>query len=131
MIIFRYFQDFEKKIPRKEIEEIEKILKEEINDLDDKYLITICGSYRRGKRESGDIDVLLTHPNFTSSIKDSKKKHTQFLKSVVQCLEKVKLITDTISLGETKFMVIEKVKKTEIYIFIKNINLSILRLISC
>lgn len=100
----KYFQDFEKKIPRKEIEEIEKILKEEINDLDDKYLITICGSYRRGKRESGDIDVLLTHPNFTSSIKDSKKKHTQFLKSVVQCLEKVKLITDTISLGETKFM---------------------------
>ncbi|XP_033225029.1 DNA polymerase beta-like [Belonocnema kinseyi] len=98
----KYFEDFEKKIPRKEIEEIEKILKESINELDEKYVITICGSYRRGKEESGDIDVLITHPNYTSG-KDSKKQ-SQFLKSVVQCLEKRKLITDTISLGGTKFM---------------------------
>lgn len=100
----KYFDDFEKRIPRGEIEKIENILKDTINRLDDKYLITICGSYRRGKKESGDIDVLLTHPNFTSSGKESKKKQNQFLKSVIDSLEKVKLITDTISLGETKFM---------------------------
>ncbi|XP_043474805.1 DNA polymerase beta-like [Leptopilina heterotoma] len=100
----KYFDNFEKRIPRGEIEKIENILEDTINRLDDKYLITICGSYRRGKKESGDIDVLLTHPNFTSSSKESKKKQNQFLKSVIDSLEKGKLITDTISLGETKFM---------------------------
>ncbi|XP_051168701.1 DNA polymerase beta-like [Leptopilina boulardi] len=113
----KYFEDFEKKIPRMEIKKIEKILKEAINKLDDKYLITICGSYRRGKEESGDIDVLLTHPNFTSSIKESKKKNNQILKSIIQCLEKVKLITDTISLGETKFMGVCKLTTDEKALF--------------
>lgn len=102
--IFRHFDDFEKKIPRAEIEEIEQIIQESIAELDEKYIITICGSYRRGKPESGDIDILLTHPSYTSDTKDAKK-HTTLLKSVVKHLEEKKLITDTISHGEFKFMV--------------------------
>jgi hypothetical protein len=43
---YRYFEDFEKKIPRHEIEQIEEIIKKEIHELDPEYLITICGSYR-------------------------------------------------------------------------------------
>lgn len=79
-------------------------MKDAITELDSQYIITICGSYRRGKEESGDIDVLLTHPTYTSKEKESKKK-ISLLKDVVECLEKKKLITDTISLGPTKFMV--------------------------
>lgn len=96
--------DFETKIPREEIEQIEKILKEMIAKLDKSYIVTICGSYRRGKKESGDIDVLLTHPNYTSDTKESKKQ-SPLLKSVIECLEKETLITDRISLGGAKFMV--------------------------
>ncbi|XP_076233954.1 DNA polymerase beta [Calliopsis andreniformis] len=99
----KYFEDFEKRIPREEIELIEKIMKEAIADLDKEYIVTICGSYRRGKEDSGDIDVLLTHPTYTSKEKESKKK-TAALKKVVDCLEKKQLIVDTISLGPTKFM---------------------------
>ncbi|XP_011163672.1 DNA polymerase beta [Solenopsis invicta] len=99
----KYFDDFEKKIPRAEIVEIEKILKKAIKELNSAYLITICGSYRRGKEESGDIDVLVTHPDYISTAKNEKKK-TISLKAIVECLEKKKLITDTISLGSTKFM---------------------------
>ncbi|XP_071439901.1 DNA polymerase beta-like [Hetaerina americana] len=97
----KYFEDFEKKIPRDEIEKVEKVLKDEVNKLDPEYMLTICGSYRRGKSESGDIDVLLTHPSFTS---ESKKSKVHRLKDVVSRLQERKLITDTISLGDTKFM---------------------------
>ncbi|KYQ52305.1 DNA polymerase beta [Trachymyrmex zeteki] len=99
----KYFDDFEKKIPRAEIVQIEKILKNAIKELNSAYLVTICGSYRRNKEESGDIDVLVTHPNYISKAKDEKKKAIS-LKIIVECLEKKKLITDTISLGSTKFM---------------------------
>jgi DNA polymerase beta len=60
-------------------------------------------TYRRGKLESGDIDVLLTHPSYTSTSGDKKK--SQLLKRVVTLLESKKLIIDTISLGDVKFMV--------------------------
>ncbi|XP_011862829.1 PREDICTED: DNA polymerase beta-like [Vollenhovia emeryi] len=100
----KYFDDFEKKIPRAEIVQIEKTLRSAVKELDSAYLVTICGSYRRGKEESGDIDVLVTHPDYTSKAKDEKKKKAVSLKAIVECLEKKRLITDTISLGTSKFM---------------------------
>ncbi|XP_043792123.1 DNA polymerase beta-like [Apis laboriosa] len=104
----KYFEDFEKRIPRKEIEQIEKIMKNIIAELNEEYIIIICGSYRREKEDSGDIDVLLTYPAYTS--KEQKlKKENSVLKNVVRSLEKKKLIVDTISLGSTKFMGVCKV----------------------
>lgn len=43
---YRYFEDFEQKIPRSEIQEIETTMKKIIHDLDQEFTITICGSYR-------------------------------------------------------------------------------------
>lgn len=43
---FRYYEDFEKRIPRQEIEEIESKVRDVIESVDKKYLLTICGSYR-------------------------------------------------------------------------------------
>jgi DNA polymerase beta len=51
-----------------------------------------------GAASSGDIDVLLCHPTFTS---ESKKK-PNLLKQVVAA---IKIVTDTLSQGDTKFMV--------------------------
>ncbi|XP_047989806.1 DNA polymerase beta-like [Leguminivora glycinivorella] len=100
LIGLKYFEDFEKKIPRTEIQEIETKLKAKILEQDPQFTVTICGSYRRGKSESGDIDALVTHP---SVVADSKKKHNeQLLKSIVDALSG--LVTDTISMGDTKFM---------------------------
>lgn len=99
----KYFDDFEKKIPKAEIAEIEQILKKCIHKLSKEYVITICGSYRRGKEESGDIDVLITHPSYTSVKRESKNK-INLLKNIVENLENNRLITDTISIGPTKFM---------------------------
>ncbi|CAH1118337.1 unnamed protein product [Phaedon cochleariae] len=99
----KYFEDFEKKIPREEIEQIEKIIIKAVKELDPKFVVTICGSYRRGKPESGDIDTLITLPSFTSDKVDKKQKN-KMLGNIVTALEKCGLITDTLSLGETKFM---------------------------
>nr|CAD7592656.1 unnamed protein product [Timema genevievae] len=104
-----YVEDFEKRVTKEEIQEIEKIIKEEVGKLDQDYLVTICGSYRRGKPDSGDIDVLLTHPSYTS--KDGNSKKSQLLKKVVSLLESIGLITDTISLGDIKFMGVCSIKK--------------------
>ncbi|CAH1405728.1 unnamed protein product [Nezara viridula] len=110
LIGLKYLEDFEKKIPRAEIELIEDKIRSNINALDPEYLITICGSYRRGKAESGDIDVLITHPNFTSSCSE-KGLASNLLKKVVNKLENVSLITDTISLGDVKFMGVCKISE--------------------
>ena len=59
--------------------------------------------FRRGKAESGDIDVLLTHPSYNS--KDGNKKKSHLLKLVVDALKSKNLIIDTISHGDVKFMV--------------------------
>ncbi|XP_038061153.1 DNA polymerase beta-like [Patiria miniata] len=96
----KHFEDFEKRIPRPEMAKLETFVKEQIEDLDPDYIATICGSYRRGAASSGDIDILLTHPDYTS--KDEKQP--ELLLSVVKQLEKSSLVTDTISLGESKFM---------------------------
>ncbi|XP_018566003.1 DNA polymerase beta-like [Anoplophora glabripennis] len=103
IIGLRYLEDFEKKIPRQEIEQIEKMIVKDLKNLDPDFKITICGSYRRGKPESGDIDTLITHPDFTSDKVDKKHKNNM-LKDIVATLEKCGLVTETLSLGETKFM---------------------------
>lgn len=102
LIGLKYFNDFEAKIPRTEIKEIEEILIERISGLDRDYIVTICGSYRRGKPESGDIDALITHPSFTSDVHPKTKSY--LLKDIVKCLEECGLVCDTISHGDVKFM---------------------------
>lgn len=96
----KYYEDFEKRIPREEMEEMQALILKEVEKLDKEYCAEICGSFRRGAPSSGDIDILLTHPSFTS--KDSKKP--SLLKKVVNCLEDCGFITDRLSLGDTKYM---------------------------
>ena len=88
---------------------MEKLVKSEFKKVDPLYQITICGSYRRGLPSSGDIDILLTHKKYVS---DKKKKGTNsYLAPIVQHLEKLGFITDTLSHGDTKFMGVCKPKK--------------------
>ena len=57
----KYYDDIMKRIPRSEIEEYAEILKlsfDEVKNAGSKF--EIVGSYRRGKSNSGDIDVILS-----------------------------------------------------------------------
>ncbi|CAH0406968.1 unnamed protein product [Chilo suppressalis] len=102
LIGLKYFEDFEKKIPRSEIKDIENKIKTTAKVLDPEYTVTICGSYRRGKSESGDIDALITHPALCG-YKGNKKNEEKLLQNVVDALNNG-LVTEVISVGETKFM---------------------------
>ncbi|XP_041485539.1 DNA polymerase beta-like [Lytechinus variegatus] len=96
----QHFEDFERRIPRDEVTRLETLVKSQVAAEDEDYLATVCGSYRRGAASSGDMDVLLTHPSYTS--KDKKKP--ELLVKVVKKMIESKLVTETISQGDTKFM---------------------------
>lgn len=96
----KYFEDFEKRIPRSEMETMEALILKELKVVDPLYIGTICGSYRRGAQSSGDIDILLTHPDYTSQ----SEKQPKLLHAVVDHLESVGFVIDTLSKGDSKFM---------------------------
>ena len=62
----KYHGVFKDKIPRKEIDKIKIIIQDIITDMNkglknnEKYIFEICGSYRRQKDISGDIDILIS-----------------------------------------------------------------------
>ncbi|XP_060075333.1 DNA polymerase beta-like [Ylistrum balloti] len=96
----KYYEDFEKRIPRHEVIQLRDVAVKEIKQLDSEYTCDVCGSFRRGAASSGDIDILMTHPSFTS---ESGKK-PKLLAQVVEKLEACGLVTDRLSLGDVKFM---------------------------
>ena len=67
---FKYFDDFEKKIPREQVARAETIVREAVFDLVERLGSTdpertycfATGSFRRGKPESSDVDILIVLP---------------------------------------------------------------------
>lgn len=101
----KYYHDFNTKIPRLEIDKMKKIIDKEIHLIDKKLVFEICGSYRRGVSESGDIDILVSHPDYPKNISDNK-----FLYKIVKALTKTGFITDNLTdKGCTKFMGVCKI----------------------
>ncbi|XP_045211629.2 DNA polymerase beta-like [Mercenaria mercenaria] len=105
----KHYEDFEKRIPREEMIQLQDTAFAEIHKVDAEYKAKVCGSFRRGAESSGDIDILLTHPSFTST----SKKMPDLLKSIVTRLEETKFITDRLSLGDSKFMGVCKLSDTD------------------
>jgi DNA polymerase/3'-5' exonuclease PolX len=57
----KYYGSYKTNIPRDEINKIFIYMEQKLKKFNDKLLFIICGSYRRGKITSGDIDLLLLH----------------------------------------------------------------------
>lgn len=88
----RHYDDFISRIPRAEMEKHEEML------LQSKPVTmsgVIVGSYRRGKPDSGDIDMLCSCDPSDNS-----------LKSFVAKLKEGKYITDVLAQGETKCLAV-------------------------
>ena len=99
MIGLKYYEDLLERIPRQEIKRHETFLKKILSSIDKDAILTISGSYRRGKDTSGDIDILL------------KTKDNTIYKKFIDILIKFKYIQDNLALGERKYNGICKLKK--------------------
>ena len=78
-------------IPRSEMESLIKVIKDLLKDFDSKLLVYPCGSYRRGKLVSNDIDLILIHPDYKTL---SQATSSKYLTKVVQYLSDEKMLFD-------------------------------------
>lgn len=81
-----YFEDFEQRIPRQEVEQIALRVTKACLELDEFCEATVTGSYRRGKADCGDIDILMY------SNKPNHELSDLFLHDLVEKLTKSKLL---------------------------------------
>jgi len=123
----RYYGVYKKNIPRDEIDEINKIIKNIIikmnthYKLDDNsnYIYQICGSYRREKPTSGDIDVLISKLDIKDDTDDDINHLDRFVKRLKKNLKENDnnplLIDDITDKNyETKYMGFVKYKENPV-----------------
>ncbi|CAI6337328.1 unnamed protein product [Periconia digitata] len=88
----KYYDDFLQKIPRAEVEQIAGIIRRYAVRLrDNRITVTIVGGYRRGKSESGDVDVIISHPDLGAT--------AGLVKDLVELLEDDLWITHRLTLS--------------------------------
>lgn len=63
-----HYGDFASRIPRAEVEAHGNVVKKALYEIDPGFQATIMGSYRRGAKDSGDIDIIITKPGTPLSL---------------------------------------------------------------
>ena len=98
----QYYDDLELRIPRAEIQAFEKIFKEQFDfgKTDKSADFRIVGSYRRGLKSSGDIDVIVTNDNDPG-----------ILKEFVNKLQETGIILHKLAEGKKKCLVIGRLEE--------------------
>ena len=99
----KYYYELLERIPRKEIEQFHKLFTENFNEtlsenglLNENYSFEIVGSYRRGKKDSGDIDLIIT----------SKDNNVSILKNFTEKLKNKGIVQEFLTNGEKKILAI-------------------------
>ncbi|CAE7027191.1 Polb [Symbiodinium natans] len=102
VIGLRHCEEFMKRIPYAEMKEHHDKL-EACRLSNPKLLLTVCGSYRRGRPDCGDIDVLISHPEYTTAKRDANAGG-KLLHAFVESLKHAGYVTADLAFGNTKFM---------------------------
>lgn len=133
LIGLNYYEELLEKIPRAEVERIYNTVNESCQKILPGAECIVCGSYRRGRPESGDVDVLIlpppvssTHAATTSSsssevptvVKDHVvsllNEHFSALPCLVKALTETGFLTDHLSLPKGYHKVISEGKAAEL-----------------
>lgn len=91
-----HYDDFAQRIPREEVEQHAAFVQQVLLDADPEFEVIIGGSYRRGQKDSGDIDLLIT--------KDASKEQIRklVLEVVVPKLFKLGFLKAGLATGSSK-----------------------------
>lgn len=90
----KYYYEFSLKLPRAEVEAIADVVKHHAQKVVDERIQCVkVGGYRRGKAESGDVDLILSHPEQSAT--------AGLVDKVVRSLEQEGWISHTLTLNLT------------------------------
>jgi DNA polymerase IV len=90
----KYYDEFQVGIPRAEVEFIlEKVREHAVKVRDDGIEALVVGGYRRGKTESGDVDIIVSHRELA--------KTANLVTDIVASLEEEGWVTHTLRLDLT------------------------------
>jgi len=103
LIGLKYFHDITQKIPREEIQKAETILTRVAEHMNKDLKVMLCGSYRRGRDKSGDVDCCLFHPTIKTQ-EDIKSNKYNILANFVEMLINIDFVIDQLDMGLQKFM---------------------------
>lgn len=88
----KYYEEFLQGIPRDEVERIADVVREHAVKLrDHRITVTIVGGYRRGKELSGDVDIVVSHPDLEAT--------AGLVQEITDSLEDAEWITHTLTIS--------------------------------
>jgi DNA polymerase/3'-5' exonuclease PolX len=107
----KYARILDTQIPHNEIDEINEFILDTMFEIDVKLFGTTCGSYRRQKETSGDVDFIIIHQDYKTA---DTKMDVNYLDIVIQRLIKKNFIIDSLTKTDvkTKYMGIFKWKNS-------------------
>ena len=88
----KYYEEFLERMPREEAGQIEEIVKNAASEINPGLEAFACGSYRRGKRTCGDVDVIVSHPD--------GKSHEGVMTKLLESLKSSGFLTDDLTFAE-------------------------------
>jgi len=106
LIGLKYYYDIGAKIPRDEITRIQQLLQTAAAELNPEMIAQCCGSYRRGRARSGDVDCLLFHKGLDTedTVRKWEVDNGHILSAFAAKLAQLGFLVDHLSCGDTKYM---------------------------
>jgi DNA polymerase beta len=101
LVGLKYCDDLNEKIPREEIEEMVKYMQTVAATINPQLQVTPCGSFRRGLPESNDVDVIISHPEYTATKAASNFRP---YRKLIDALKEKNFIVEQMADGLSKFM---------------------------
>jgi len=114
LVGLKYRKKYKQQIPRCEMQKMETYIQTIAKKINGKLEVRICGSYRREKPFSNDIDCMLAHPSIVS--KDDILNKKNYLHKFIEYLKDEEFIVDSLTSDtvDTKFMGFCQYKKKPI-----------------
>ncbi len=96
----KYYNDIAERIPRSEMDKLKKKIEKYLKKIDKNLVFEICGSYRRNQESSGDIDVIVSNPNYIENISSQN-----YLHKIIETMSQDGFLLDHLTeKGDTKYM---------------------------